>query len=193
MIDESILTSVYNKHKKELYIYLYRLTGSRESAEDILHDCFVNIIRYSEKKQVHEETLRALLYKTAHNLAVNHLKKKARSGEIMDEGMPSSDRNDNPLEGIIAEELTKKISELINGLDEETRSMFTMRKESGMSLEEIAQNTGKSERTVRRKLTAALQYLEENLKKAGFLSKCIVFLSLFYLLIVTLNRKRVTS
>jgi len=44
-----------------------------------------------------------------------------------------------------------------------------MKKELDLSLDEIAAHTGKSERTVRRRLKGVLAYLSDSLKKSGHL------------------------
>lgn len=185
MLPEEKITEIYRNSAKELYIYIYRLTGSPESSEDILHDCFVNLIKYSHKHEINTEWIRAFLYKTAHNLSVNHLKRAAKiefsaietSGEL-----PAEDKISSELE---LNELNEKIYKALNYLDAETRSIFIMKKELGLTISEIAIDTGKSERTVIRKIQRALEFLSGELKKSGFNIFIIIIMALVYYLIVT--------
>jgi len=78
MISEEYIIELYQSLQRELYIYIYRLIGSRETAEDILHDCFLNLIKYSRKHEIRERSVRAFLYRTAHNLSVNYLKRRGK-------------------------------------------------------------------------------------------------------------------
>lgn len=168
MISEEYIIELYQSLQRELYIYIYRLIGSRESAEDILHDCFLNLIKYSRKHEIRERSVRAFLYRTAHNLSVNYLK---RRGKI---DITSLEDNtvvveDNPATKLVYEELNQAIYSLLKNVDELSRSIYIMRKELDLSLDEIAKHTGKSERTVRRRLKRVLEYLSKSLKKSGHL------------------------
>ena len=185
MLSEDQITEIYRNSSRELYIYIYRLTSSPESSEDILHDCFVNLIKYSQKHEINTDWIRAFLYKTAHNLAVNHLKRTAKiefsaietSGEL-----PAEDKASSELE---LKELNEKIYKALNYLDADTRSIFIMKKELGLTISEIAINTGKSERTVIRKIQRTMEFLSGELKKSGFGFFIILIMALFFYLIVT--------
>ncbi len=142
---------------------------SQDSAEDVLHDCFENLIRYSQKYVLEDRNMRSFLYKTAHNLCINRLKREKKFNQVAIEE-DSKTIDDRHVTGAVEyEELNQTIYNLINNLDEETRSVFVMKKELDMDVGEIAAHLGVSERTVRRKLNKALEFLSQSLKKAGFL------------------------
>lgn len=184
MIQENNLIDIYKNYSKELLVYVFRLTGSNETAEDILHDTFINLIKYSNKHHVEKKTVRAFLYKTAHNLSVNHLKRKGKIEFSSLETSRDFTSGDSVSSDIERKELNDKIYELLNRLDNETRSVFIMKKELGLSISEIAGNTGKSERTVLRKIKRAVAFLAEEMKKGGFSLLVLLFSALFYYLIV---------
>ncbi|MFC1669937.1 RNA polymerase sigma factor [Spirochaetota bacterium] len=167
MNDEKII-ELYNKYSKELLIYIYKIMGSQETAEDILHDSFVNLMKYSENHKIIESTVKAFLYKTAHNLSVNSIKKNRR---IQFTSIENKDfqANENVSANIELEELNNKIYEFLENLDTLSKSIFIMKKELNMGNKEISINTGISERTVRRKLKTALDYLSTELKKSGLI------------------------
>ena len=169
MLDGTRLEEIYNSYKVELFVYISRLLQSPDSAEDLLHDCFENLIRYSQKYVLEDRNLRSFLYKTAHNLCINRLKHEKRFPRVeLEEDSKIID--DGHITGLVElDELNRTIYELIKNLDELTRSVFVMRKELDMDVEAIAANLGVSERTVRRKLNRALEFLLLSLKKKGFL------------------------
>ncbi len=169
MTDKKIIAEIYNLYKKELFIYIYRYTGSIEISEDILHDTFHNLIKYSQKHTIERTGAKAFLYRTAHNLCINHIKHQSGiSFPDIDEIRDLHTKNNiaNELE---SRELEEKIYALLDQADPVTRSIFIMKKELNMNIEDIAEYTGKSTRTIRRKLQKLLSYIHENLKKGGFI------------------------
>jgi RNA polymerase sigma-70 factor (ECF subfamily) len=169
MFQEEKIRDLYKKHSRELYIYLYRLTGSRETSEDLLHDVFINLINYSAKKEIEESSVRALLYKIAHNLCVNQIKRSSKLKIVNIENVTESAVRGSIDDNIITDEINAEINSILKNVDPETKSIFIMRKELGLSATEIAENTGVSERTVRRKLEAVLKLLADGLKRSGIL------------------------
>ncbi len=167
MIDEKRLLAIYRLHKRELYVYIYKFTKSQEAAEDILHDCFENLIKYSLKYDIEDSNLRSFLYKTAHNLCVNYLKKTNRYIHVPLEEDSHVTGADYVTSNIEYEELNNKIYQALEDVDEISRSIFIMKKELSMPLDEIAANLGISERTVRRKINKVIYHLSEILKKSG--------------------------
>lgn len=171
MFEKEKIKDLYNNLKKELFVYIFKYINSQEVSEDILHDCFVNFIKYSEKKEIKEESVRAFLYKTAHNLCINYLKRNRKFSFSRIDDNPGIDlsKSDNILEEIHADDLNNKIYELLDDVDEVSRSIFIMRKELGMNLTDIAGNCNVSERTVRRKLVKVMNHLANELKKTGYM------------------------
>jgi RNA polymerase sigma factor (sigma-70 family) len=185
MLAKDKIIELYERHGRELFVYIYRTIGSHDTAEDILHDCFVNLIVYSKRHDIDEMRIRAFLYRTAHNLCVNHLKKSRRIKlSSLKESNDSLVDNRDIANNVEYEELNKKIYTLLDDIDELSRSMFLMKKELDMSIAEIASNTGKSERTVRRRLKRVINYLSDSLTNSGFISFMYLFLSIFYNIIV---------
>ncbi|MFH0976407.1 MAG: sigma-70 family RNA polymerase sigma factor [Spirochaetota bacterium] len=169
MTSEKLITELYELYSKELYIYINRYTRSDEASEDILQDTFHNLIIYSQKHEIDKNRVRAFLYRTAHNLCINYRKKESHITFVQAEQDPHTSAVNNNADEIQACELEKKIYDLLEKLDPLTRSIFIMKKENNMNIDEIAESTGKSERTVRRKMQKALSYLHAALKESGFI------------------------
>lgn len=168
MIDREKLGSLYDQYSKELLVYIYSFVGSMESAEDILHDSFVKLIRYSIKRNVNESNIKALLYKISRNASVDFLRrnKKILFSELNEE--ISADSSNPAQDKIELGELHQKIESLLGGLDEISRSVFVMKNEHWMTFGDIANVLGISERTAKRKMSSTLSYLANELEKAGF-------------------------
>ena len=172
-MQEKLITEIYELYNRELYIYINRYTRSNEVSEDILQDTFHNLIIYSGKHAIDKGRVRAFLYKTAHNLCINYRKKESHIAFAPVEEAEHISTN-NTSKQIESRELEIKIYELLEKLDPLTRSIFIMKKENNMDIDEIAENTGKSVRTVRRRIQKALSYLHAALKQSGFLLLFII-------------------
>lgn len=168
MLSEEKIIEAYNAFGREIYTYLVSILGNQDAADDLLHDCFVNLMDYSAKHEVRPETLRAFLYRTAHNLAINNMKKMInRENTGLDDRFHASS-GEGPGEALERRELADAINRALSKLDPATRSLFTMRKELSMEMNEIAEMMEISEKTVRRKLARAMDILMQELKKGGF-------------------------
>jgi len=178
VLDEEKLIALYRRHSRELFVFIVRYTGSHEAAEDILHDCFENLMSYAARYPITDDNLRAFLFTTARNLCVNRHRSRVRRGpRPLDESAPDR-RTAAPDALSESRELAALIATLVEGLDEPDRSIFLMKKELGLTYPEIARATGHSERTVRRRLSETLDRMRDALHAAGFLA-FFVFLPFF--------------
>jgi RNA polymerase sigma factor (sigma-70 family) len=81
--DAAALGELYDRHVRGLHDFLARFTGDRAAAEDLAHSTF---LRAWERREALRDPakVRAWLYATAHNLAVNHLARTQVLGSIDD-------------------------------------------------------------------------------------------------------------
>src|SRR5437879_7648875 len=69
--DETAFAVLYQRHRDALFSWAWRLTGSRTLAEDLVHDCFVALIKRPER--FHSDRgaqLRTYLFATVRNLTL---------------------------------------------------------------------------------------------------------------------------
>jgi RNA polymerase sigma factor (sigma-70 family) len=169
MLPKEKISHIYKMHSAELFRYLCKLTGDSDASEDLLQETFEKFIAYSAEKAVQEEKYRSFLYTTAHNLCINYLVKRNRThpGDIddMEESLKTEDKHH---ERLVMDDINRKIYQILEKIDPESRSIFIMHKENGMSYDEIAANISLSARTVRRRVKEVLDILYVELKKEGF-------------------------
>lgn len=168
MISEEKIIEWYHAYGQEILSYLMRFLGNQADAEDILHDCFANLIEYSLKHELREETIKPFLYRSAHNRAINHIKMKKNQEESASDISEADSVTSTPQEIYERAELERMIDAAISQLDPVTQSIFIMKKELSMANSEIAQNLTVSEKTIRRKLEKAMHFIVQELKKKGF-------------------------
>lgn len=184
MTDERLLKEIYERYARELISYIYGFVRVRETAEDILHDAFVKLIKYSRDYSLDERNIRAFLYKTARNLCIDDSRKNRKKQESrLEENIEYAGARDDQ-ESVEYKELRQYVDRLVDEKDPVSRSVYIMRTELSLPYEEIAKNLGISERTVKRKMRAMIEYLADSLEKSGFKLLFLFFMALILIKIV---------
>jgi RNA polymerase sigma-70 factor (ECF subfamily) len=73
--EEDAFTAVYERHKAPIYNYLYRLSGSRELADDLTHDTFLSAYESLPKLRP-DSNITPWLYRIASNRFRDFLRRK---------------------------------------------------------------------------------------------------------------------
>lgn len=184
MIDRKLVQDIYYRHGKELLVYICGFVKIRETAEDLLHDAFVRLIRHSLDHQIDESNLRAFLYRIARNTCIDYLRKNRKKHEAELHEYMVYGRSASVQEDIEYGELKQKVAELVDSKDPVSRSVFIMRTELNMTYDDIAGNLGISERTAQRKMKDMLKFLTESLEKGGFTLLFLIMLAVLLMKIV---------
>jgi RNA polymerase sigma-70 factor (ECF subfamily) len=170
MISKKKISDFYCEHNRELFNYLVRLSRDADLSEDLLQESFERFIDYSIDHDIDEKTLRPLLFRIAHNLYVNHCVRQSKRHTLnIDSQTELAGKPDYTQEKISADELEQRISLFRNSLPDFDRCVFTMHKEEGKTYDEIAECTGISSRTARRKVRSVLESLSLVLTEEGYL------------------------
>lgn len=169
----SITEAEFRKIFKELYprmaYYALQLVDEDE-AKDIAQEAFVELWKHRDTLADHDH-LKAFLYRTIYNRAVNSLKHQAivkghsedmRAIETRRMEFYSPDHND-VIQAIEGQELHNQIETAIQKLPDKCRQVFVMSYLHEMKNKEIADIMGVSVRTVDAHIYKALKHLRNQL------------------------------
>ena len=138
-MDDAELEKTYDAHAAGLFRYLISFTKCEADARDLLQDLFIKLAR-GEKGQAVTETAR--LYRIAHNLAVDWLRRRAARGEAHERLSQESDSNPqcsgNPDAGVLAYSFARAVE----SLPDEQRAVVELKLFDGLTFEEIAEVQG---------------------------------------------------
>jgi RNA polymerase sigma-70 factor (ECF subfamily) len=140
--------------------FAYRLSGSVEVAEDITHDCFLSLIKRSEKFRPGEAALRTYLFSAARNLWLKQLRNFGRESamdELTDDQFVAVDKQ--PLRRLLDDELSLKVQEAVSSLPPLQREALVLFEYEGMALSEIAGMVGTDVGAVKSRLHRARERL----------------------------------
>jgi RNA polymerase sigma factor (sigma-70 family) len=176
MIDSTTLGGIYDRHSHELFVYICGFTRNPDAAEDLLHDTFERLIRYSMKYPLDLGNIRAFLYRTARNICIDRARRRPeRNAAALFDTIPSPDGG--PDREFEARDIREKVGALVASKDHVSRSVFVMRTEMELPYAEIAVALGISERTAKRKMQAMLEFLADSLEKYGYMILLMILLA----------------
>lgn len=153
---EKEFEKIYNSYKKELFSYIYYISGSRDIAEDILQETFLRF--WKRMQYIDFLNLKAYLFKTARNIFIDIKRKEKRIKLVpLEEEFIDKEVEDLGYR-IIKKERIKKILER---LDEEEREIILLRFWEDMKIKEIAKILGIKEVTCRVRLFRILKKIKD--------------------------------
>jgi len=158
------LKGLFLAHRRELHAYLSERLRDPEVAADLTQETFLRYAEQGGAAIVHD---RSYLYRTARNLAIDHVRQAARQRttatahedmEHIQEERPSLEQ---------AADARRKLERLwlaVDQLPERTRSIFMLVKVEELSYAQVAQRLGISESSVQKHLAKALHHVMQQVR-----------------------------
>jgi RNA polymerase sigma-70 factor (ECF subfamily) len=172
------------RHRKSVFNFILRFVGDKETAEDLLQETFMRVIKGADayKRQAKFTTW---LYTIARNLCVDQTRRrKHRRHASLDAPMDSSEDSGSLMDVIasnemasdrksVNKELFATMQRAIAGLSEEQREVFLMREFLDLPFKQIAEVVGVPENTVKSRMRYALEKLRLELDEYKDLAKAL--------------------
>lgn len=163
--DPSAFAELVSRYQDRLYNFLYRMTGSREDAQDLAQETFLRIYKALARFR-QGSPFSPWMYKIAVNLAINH-RKSRRPTEGLEEDFASTNRDGSPEEYAERREAQQRIHSAIQELPAAYRAVVILRHMDELSYDEIAQALDIPLGTAKVRLHRARLMLQEKLNKNG--------------------------
>jgi len=160
------------RYRDRLFNYLFRLTSSRDEAEEIAQEALVKAYIHAGKYKTIAR-FSTWLYTIATNLVRNRIRSKKRApiifslwGRGLDDGEEEKtidivDASRSAEDKLNDSELSEVIGEAIKKIPEKYRASFVLREINQLSYEEIAAVTGLKLGTVRSRINRARNYFRQ--------------------------------
>jgi RNA polymerase sigma-70 factor, ECF subfamily len=159
--DSSALDALLAKYWSPLTMFIARMTGSPEAAEDAVQETFCRLWERRRAWRV-EGSVGGLLFRLARNIAISehrHLQAEERAASVAGEALPT--HHDAP--ELPDAELRAVLEDAIATLPPRRREVFLLRVVHELSYKEIAAVMGTSPQTVANQLSHALGELRKKL------------------------------
>lgn len=157
--DIMALSSLYEMHFLSVYRYAYAKVGSIQEAEDITSNTFLKMMDNIDTFTWKEIPFKAWLVRIAHNLAIDHFRKKAQEHNYQNQVVA------DPTRDTVADQIVlKETLNALNELTEKNRSVLLLRFIAGLSCKEAALFMKTSEENIRIMQHRALKQLRNKIE-----------------------------
>lgn len=154
--EEDAFTYIYERHKTQIYNYLYRLSGSSELADDLTHDTFLSAYESLPKLRP-DSNIVPWLYRIASNRFRDFLRRKRVINWLRWNDSPRSEAVLAVTGGEEALGEREAVQVALKAMKPEYSICLVLRLAEGFSSEETAQILGVSPEAVRMRLSRARQ------------------------------------
>ncbi len=156
--DAGAFETLYRRHRGPLYRFVLRAIKQRSAAEELFQEVWIRVIE-SRSRYAPQARFTTWLYTIAHNLLVDHWRKKGLSLVSLDaEDVPLDSAN--PARQVEARESLARLLDILEKLPAAQREAFLMHQEAGLSVAEIAAATGSNEEAAKSRLRYAMAKLK---------------------------------
>lgn len=163
--DRRAFGELVERYQTRLLNFIYRTTGDRERAEDLVQETFIRVYRHLHRFD-QSKKFSTWIYTIASNLAKNELRNRSRNPLVLFQTIKKNwDADARPLEWedntyrpddlYRKRHLKSQVDSAVEQLPEHHRTVFVLREMEGKTYEEIADITGCNLGTVKSRLNRA--------------------------------------
>ena len=164
--DDAAYREVVARFGDPLYGYIYSITNDHHLSEDILSETYLRMVEKIDTYTYYGTPFKAWLYRIAHNLAINTVKRTNRL--VGAEGLESAaSALDDPAVTIAARLEVDELRTALGELTEEQQQVVMLRFVAEQSTAEVAQALEKTENAIKQLQFRALRSLGRLLERQG--------------------------
>lgn len=163
--DRLAFGELVERYQNRLLNFIYRTTGDRERAEDLVQETFIRVYRHLHRFD-QTKKFSTWIYTISSNLAKNELRNRSRNPLVLFQTlMKNRDADTRPLEWedntyrpddlFRKRHLKSQVDAAVDQLPEHHRTVFILREMEGKTYEEIAEITTTNLGTVKSRLNRA--------------------------------------
>ena len=169
-LEEAALGAIFDAFYVPLYRYIYRRIGIGQTAEDLAAEVFRSFLEELRAGKGPTSYLRAWLYRVAHNLIVDELRRRPRTEhDRLDEeaGSNGPEVGEQVQRSIEREQARRALRQLTD----KQRLVLELRFFHGLETDEIARMLSLSTGTVKALQFRGLQAMRKHLRDSGALNE----------------------
>ena len=159
------ISRLFSEHNESLIQFLATRLRSVQEAKEVAQEAYVRLLSLEDSGAV--SFLRAFLFKTAANLAVDRIRSRNRQRQALDAGLCDEGREaPTPDREAASTQEMEIVRRLVGELPPKCRRAFLLHRVQGAEFSEIAKEMGLSERMVRHYVLRAVLYCRAGLDAA---------------------------
>jgi RNA polymerase sigma-70 factor (ECF subfamily) len=156
------VSQLFREHNRVLVAYLTSRLRSEHEAKEVALEAYVRLLQLQQPDR--PSLLRAYLFKTATNLAIDRLRHRTiqhraqQQPELFEELHTTRGELDDPAKQLLAREQADRLLGFLQELPIKCQHVIDLHRLRGLPQHEVAMRVGISERMVRRYVTYAMVY-----------------------------------
>lgn len=160
------LKRLYLMHGRAVQDYLTHKLHDSATAADLAQETFLRVAQAGDDTAIRDD--RSYLFRTAHNLAIDHIRRvrRRRTDHVDSEQLAQFADDRVPLdEAVASRHMLSRLQDIVAELPERTRRIFILVKIEELTYAETAARLGVSESAVQKHLAMALAHAVQRLKR----------------------------
>ncbi|UKT65954.1 RNA polymerase sigma-70 factor [Pedobacter mucosus] len=162
--DELAFKELFRIYRDRLFNYIFKITKSRETAEEIAMDVFLKLWE-CRTSVVEIKNFPSFVFLIARNKSIDFLREAAKNPvlqELVWEEIQvlSDERSDGK---VIVNELQDKVNRAIKYLSPQRQTVFRLSREENMSYDQIAKHLQLSKSTIKNHMLDSLKFIRTHL------------------------------
>lgn len=155
---EAKLAVLYEEYFDKIARYVYGYISNGAEAEDITGEVFLKALRSLKSFQERNIPMQAWLFRIAHNLAVDYIRKAGKYRMVPIDSIIIPDKS-NPAETAEKKIEFERVAQAMKQLTEEQKEVINLRFFGGLTSREVGDVLKKSDGSVREMQRAAIEKL----------------------------------
>jgi RNA polymerase sigma-70 factor (ECF subfamily) len=157
---ENRLANLYDEYYDRIAHYVYVRIGDKNEAEDIASEVFLKALKSIKSYEEQGVPMQAWLFKIAHNLVVDHFRRKSKYKTVSIDNVEILDDTD-PADTAEINITMESVGKAMEKLTVDQREVLQLRFFGGLSSKEVAGAMKKTDGSVREMQRSALEKLRQ--------------------------------
>ncbi|WKN30302.1 RNA polymerase sigma-70 factor [Porifericola rhodea] len=163
--DPKIFSEIYQQYFRKVFGICFYYTQDEECAQELSQEIFHSLWERRNSIDL-QKGLEPYLSKAAKYKVIDHMRKKARQNQHAAGIFPEGCTHENCTENqVLYAHLNEKVGQLVDSMPCKCQQVYTLSREKGLSIKEIASSLLISEKTVKNHMNRALSFLRQHLQE----------------------------
>jgi len=160
--DEQAFGTLYDKYVEDIYRFVVMRVRNTHQAQDVTAEVFLKAWQYVSSQKKYIKDFRALLYRIARNVVIDHYRSSQKEMTAFDEdGLEAVvDTSSDIVENIQHKDDMRLVFQTLDQLSDDHKELIILRYAQDLSIKEIAGVQGKTNGAVRVALHRAIKQLK---------------------------------
>ena len=161
--NKNLYGNLMEKYYKELFHFVYNITGSVENTEDVLQEVFFKVYKRLEMYSPTKSQFRTWLYRITNNHVLNYVKSKSYTQSLMTGTIDVELFSEENIEdGLLRDEQITEIVSIMNRvLSKKHLKIMHLHYFSGLTVNEISEAEGIPVKTIYKAIKTSINKIKE--------------------------------